>query len=276
MNYLMDSPREAARIRAKTSGVLIRHQLDWAELRAAESFVDFGCASGEVLREVAPIAAPAEVVGIDASNDMLDCARRESDRQGFDNVVYRRAEIAEVGSSGLPGNRYDHAWSRFLLEYHSQPIAAISEMVRVVRPGGRVTLIDIEGNCVWHSPLPAALASELDEVVADLREVGFDPHAGRHLRHHAKLAGLEHVRETIEPYHYVVGAPGPATAAAWRLKIETLRDNYVGVLFPDKASKAAVFDEFLDFLMDEDSMTWSLLHLVQGVKPDQAMRGARS
>ena len=49
MSYLLESPGEPARIRAKTEALLIRHHLDWAGLEHGESFVDFGCASGEVI-----------------------------------------------------------------------------------------------------------------------------------------------------------------------------------------------------------------------------------
>jgi len=268
MIYIMDSPSEAARIRGKTSRLLIRHHLDWIGLRRGESFVDFGCASGEVVREAAALVGFGEVLGVDASADMIDCARAEARRQGLESIAYHQAEVGGVGSSGLPGDRYDHAWARFFLEYHPQPLAAVAEMARVVRPGGRVNLIDIDGNCLWHFPLPPPLSAELDEIAADLRTLGFDPGVGRRLRQYAEAVGLARVREAVEPYHYIVGAPDPLAAAAWRLKVETLRDNYVTRLFPHKASKASVFDELLSFILDEGTMTWSLLHLVQGVKPE--------
>jgi len=266
MTYLMDAPTEAARIRGKTSRLLIRHHLDWIGLAPGESFVDFGCATGEVLREAAALVGPAEVLGIDASADMLECARVEARRQGVENIAYHQAEVTRMGSSRLPSNRYDHAWTRFFLEYQPKPVAAVSEMARVVRTGGRVNLIDIDGNCLWH--FPSTLSAELDEIAADLRTLGFDPHIGRRLGAYAEAAGLVDVRESVEPYHYIVGAPDAASAAAWRLKIETLRDNYVTQLFPHKASKASVFDDLLRFLLDEGTMTWSLLHLVQATKPD--------
>jgi hypothetical protein len=78
----------------------------------------------------------------------------------------------------------------------------------------------------------------------------------------------DRVREEIEPYHRIVGAPDAATAAAWRSKLKIIRESYVTRLFPHKAGKAWVFDAFLEFLLDPDTMTWSLLHLVQGTKPN--------
>jgi hypothetical protein len=77
------------------------------------------------------------------------------------------------------------------------------------------------------------------------------------------------VRESVEPHHFVVGAPDPRAAAAWRVKVDTIRDNYVRRLFPQKAHKAHFFDAFLEFILRPDTMTWSVLHLVQGTKPER-------
>jgi hypothetical protein len=47
-----------------------------------------------------------------------------------------------------------------------------------------------------------------------------------------------------------------------------IRKNYSERLFPQKAKRMdAVFDRLLDFILDADTMTWSLIHLVQGTKP---------
>jgi len=265
--YIMDSPQEGRRISAKTRSVVVRHHLDWAGLRAGDSFVDFGCATGEVPAAVARLDPRARVLGLDAHEGRLAAARAACARDGLVNVSFAAAQLAGPGSSGLPDDGFDHAWTRFFLEYHPTPVDVVREMARVVRPGGVVTLIDVEGNCVWHHGMDADLHRELDEVIGDLAATGFDPNAGRKLAGYARAAGLVDVRASVEPQHFVVGTPDPDTAAAWRAKVEIIRDNYVSRLCPHKAHKADVFDALLDFLMRPDTMTWSLLHLVQGTKP---------
>ena len=265
--YIMESEREAERLALKTDPDLVRRHLVWSRLGVGESFVDMGCGSGEVVAAACELNGGAPVLGIDADERRLAHARATCQRHGTTTARFLAARIGAPGSSGLEDETFDHAWARFFLEYHPSPARAVGEMVRVVRREGRVTLIDIEGNCTWHAGMDPALRRELDAIIADLATTGFDPDAGRKLTHYATEAGLVRLRHTIERYHRVIGAPDAPTAAAWRRKIETIRDNYVEWLFPHKAHKRWVFDALLKFLMREDTMTWSLVHLVQGTKP---------
>lgn len=266
MTYIMEHDAEADRIRFKTNLLLVRHQLDWVGLRRGQSLIDVGCASGEVIREAAWIAAPAAVVGVDGDPAMLEFARAESDRLELNNIRYVHAWVTGLGSIPVADSSFDHAWTRFFLEYLKDPLGSIREMARIVRPGGKVSLIDLDGNCIWHYPLPVEMQCDLDEVIEDLASTGFDPHIGRKLKALAGEAGLVDIRESVEPYHHIIGRPDERTAEAWRRKVAGIKGNYLK-LFPNKAHKADFFDAFMKFFMRDDTMTWSLLHLVQGTKP---------
>jgi len=268
----MQHAAEGERIRAKCDPLVLRHHLDWARLEVGDAFVDFGCASGEAVREAARRVGPGSVTGVDANPHILRFARAESERQRLDRVRYRQAWIDGLGSSGLESDSQDHAWARFFLEYHSDPLSAVREMTRVIRPGGKVTLIDIDGNCIWHHPLPDQLERRLADVLADLRRVGFDPRIGTKLAGLARRAGLVDVRESIEPHHRIVGAPDEASARAWTRKLLTLKRIYLQQLPVEEAEKADALDDLLAFVLSGETMTWSLLYLVQGRKPPAAAR----
>jgi ubiquinone/menaquinone biosynthesis C-methylase UbiE len=269
MRYIMDGEREAQRLLFKTDPALVRRHLAWSGLAPGDSFVDFGCGTGEVEVAAHEINRGSAVLGIDADLGRLAQARRACQRAGASDVQFLAARVAGPGSSGLRDGGFDHSWARFFLEYQPFPDQVIREMARIVRPGGKVTLIDIEGNCTWHAGMDPALRRELDAIFADLATTGFDPDAGRKLPAYASHAGLVGIRHAKEHYHRIIGRPDARTAAAWQLKVETIRDNYVERLFPLKADKRWVFDAFLEFLLSEDTMTWSVVHLVQGAKPSR-------
>jgi SAM-dependent methyltransferase len=270
--YIMEGAGETERLRLKTEQLLVCRHLDWAGLRPGESFVDFGCGSGDGVLAAARRCLTAPVVGVDRSEQRLDDVRRRALDEGLANVHVHAAFISGPGSSNLADATYDHAWARFFLEYQPEPVSVVVEMSRSVRPGGRITLIDIEGNGVWHYGMDSALQAGVAEVVADLGRTGFDPHVGRRLPAVAAQAELVDVRHEIEPYHRIVGRPDERTMAAWRGKVAGLRANYLDHLFPENTHLAWVFDAYLEFLEREDTMTWSLLHLVQGTVP--SVRGA--
>jgi ubiquinone/menaquinone biosynthesis C-methylase UbiE len=265
--YIMGLPSEPQRIRTKTNMILVDHHLTWAGVRRGDSFVDFGCASGEVVRAAAGLVGDGEVVGIDADERMLEYAAAESQRTGLANVSYRRVKIGGVGSTGLPDAHFDHAWTRFFLEYMADPVGVVREMARVVRPGGRVTLIDLDGNVLWHHPLPLQLATDLEIAMAGLATTGFDPRAGSRLREYAQVAGLVDVRQQVEPYHWIVGRPDRPTSEAWTVKLGTIKQTYSSRVSQHGSLREEFFDDLLSFILADDTMTWSLAYLVQGTRP---------
>lgn len=267
-HYIMQHSDEPERIRTKTSLLLIRHHLDWMGFKAGESMVDFGCATGEVVREACVQSDGGLIVGLDADPVMLESARRATPSTRFSNVEYRQARIGGIGSTALTEASFDHAWSRFFLEYQKDVVSIVREMSRVVKPGGKVNLIDLSGNCVWHFPLQEQLRNRLNEVLADLHTTGFDPHVGAKLQQYARDAGLVDIRESVEPYHRIVGRPDPDTAEQWRRKLLGLKHTYSTKLFPEKKHLHGFFDDMLEFIMSSDTMSWSNLHLVQGTRPE--------
>ena len=277
MPYIMDGKGETERLAFKTDPARIQRHLAWTGLRPGQSFVDIGCGTGDVAAAAAHINGAAPVIGIDAAESRLAHARNACDQQSLLNAQFHLARVDGLGSSGFADDQFDHAWTRFFLEYHPAPLVVVREMTRIVRPGGKVTLIDIEGNGTWHKGMAPGLRRELDEIIADLATTGFDPDSGRKLAGFAKEAGLANIRHAVEPYHRINGRPSARSIGAWQRKIEGIRDNYTTWLFPHKAHKAWVFDAFLGFLSQEETSTWSVLHLVQGTKPDLAspMRSRR-
>jgi demethylmenaquinone methyltransferase/2-methoxy-6-polyprenyl-1,4-benzoquinol methylase len=86
------------------------------------------------------------VVGFDQSADMLRIART---RDGvFETIVEGRAERLPFTSAS-----FDHLTFTYLLRYVDDPAATVKELARVVKPGGRVAMVEfgVPGG-LWHPP----------------------------------------------------------------------------------------------------------------------------
>lgn len=138
-----------------------------ADLRPGERVLDLACGTGIVTREVAPAVGPeGRVVGIDASADMLDVARRQPIPQGA-AVEWRQGDAASLD---LPDGAVDVVLCQQGLQFFTDRAAAAREMRRVVADDGRVVLSVWQG--IEHHPLlaasTAAVAHHLDAPPAAL------------------------------------------------------------------------------------------------------------
>ena len=98
---------------------------------------DLGCGTGQMTAALAPFVR--RVIAVDASAAMLQAAKRRL--QGFDNVELRRGEL-----EGLPIDdaRLDAATMALVLHHLPEPERAIAEVARVLKPGGRALVLDMQ------------------------------------------------------------------------------------------------------------------------------------
>jgi ArsR family transcriptional regulator len=97
---------------------------------------DLGCGTGQLTETVAPYVK--RVVSVDASPDMLDAARQRLG--GARNVDLRQGELESLP---IEAAELDAAMLSLVLHYSPSPARALSEVGRVLRPGGRVLVVDM-------------------------------------------------------------------------------------------------------------------------------------
>lgn len=140
---------------------------------------DLGCGTGSLSATLAPFVA--RVVAVDASAPMLDAARERLGSlvippTGVTGVprAQRGVELRQGELEALPiaDGELDAALLSLVLHYVPDPARAIAEAARVVRPGGRVLLVDMLPHArdeyrqsmghVWHGFTPAQVTQWLD------------------------------------------------------------------------------------------------------------------
>ena len=98
---------------------------------------DLGCGTGQATAALAPFVA--RVIAVDASAAMLQAAKKRL--QGLDNVDLRRGELEALP---IDEGRLDAATLMLVLHYVPEPERALAEVARVLKPHGRLIIVDMQ------------------------------------------------------------------------------------------------------------------------------------
>jgi ubiquinone/menaquinone biosynthesis C-methylase UbiE len=131
---------------------------------AGEIVLDAACGVGSVAVEVAHAVGPdGRVLGVDLSGKMVDAARRRAEERGLSNVEFMRMDAEELA---LPSASFDLALCALGLPYMPDPERAVSELRRILRPGGRIALSvwGERARCGWSALFPIVDAEVATDV----------------------------------------------------------------------------------------------------------------
>lgn len=127
------------RLSDRFSAPLARRLLEAAEVGLGDHVLDVGTGTGAVAFPAAARVGPeGTVLGIDISEEMLATARGKAARMLEPGHVTFR--IMDAQALALPDASFDVAVSLFAVHHLPDPLAALREMHRVVRPGGRLAV----------------------------------------------------------------------------------------------------------------------------------------
>jgi len=114
---------------------------EFAKIKEGDVVVDLGSGAGNdcfVARK--QTGAAGKVIGIDFTPAMIDKARQNADKLGFNNVEFRQGDIENMP---LTSNVADVVISNCVLNLVPNKTAVINEIFRVLKPGGHFSISDV-------------------------------------------------------------------------------------------------------------------------------------
>jgi len=148
-----------------------RQMLARAELRPGERALDVDCGTGTLLVALGRAHPQVEAVGLDPDPKALARAERKLRRQGLAPRLVR----GSADALGFEGGSFDCVLSSFMFHHLDATAQSgmLGEVHRVLRPGGRLELMDFEGRPRQRARWRLGEAGEASGVLASMREVGF-------------------------------------------------------------------------------------------------------
>jgi arsenite methyltransferase len=112
-----------------------------AELQEGEVVLDLGSGGGiDVILSARRVGPTGLAYGLDMTDEMLELAQRNAAEAGVRNAVFVKGEIERIP---LPANAVDVVISNCVINLSVDKPAALAEIGRVVKPGGRVGISDV-------------------------------------------------------------------------------------------------------------------------------------
>ena len=228
-------PRENVRLQDQATTLVDLLHSDTA-FPAGSRVLEAGCGVGAQTVTLATNSPGASIVAIDVSAASVAEAERKVRAAGLTNVRFQQADVFHLP---YDPQSFDHVFVCFVLEHLKEPVAALQELRRHLRPGGTITVIEGDhGSAYFHPDSRAARAAIRCQVELQSR-AGGNALVGRSLYPLLVAAGYSEVR--VSPRMVYVDSSKPElvdgfTRRTFTAMIEGVRQSAIGERIIDPAT----------------------------------------
>jgi SAM-dependent methyltransferase len=197
-------------------------------LQPGQSLLDVGCGPGTITADFALLVAPGEVVGLDASPEVVEQARTRSDGLGTTNL---RFEVGDLFALEYPEASFDVVHLHQVLQHLDDPVGALVSLRRVLRPDGVLAARDSDYAAFTWAPPDPLLDRWRELYLAVTARNGHDARIGPRLLEHAHAAGFIDVTVSSSTWTYA----DPDARAWW------------GALWADRIRYSRVAEQAMEY-----------------------------
>ncbi len=200
----------ASRTAENSAAYLIPH------LTHGLSVLDVGSGPGTITADFARLVAPGKVLGIDRAPDVVAAATALAREQHLANLSF---DTGDVYNLDFPDDTFDVVHAHQVLQHLTDPVAALTQMRRVCKPGGTVAVRDADYRGMFWYPQPPEMDEWMDLYQRVARHNQAEPDAGRRLVHWAMEAGFTDITPSSANWLYATAEERAWLAGVWSERV---------------------------------------------------------
>jgi len=197
--------------------------LEQGERLDGKKFLDLGCGGGNMSRNAARLVGDkGNVTAIDFDAEILSLAQKQAGEEGIRNISFRSMDAYELDYDST----FDIVYSRFLLSHLTDPAKVLSNMLRALRPGGRLLIEDIDFSGHFCFPPSKGFDLYLHYFTTAARNNHQNPDIGLSLFKLFNDAGVGNVQyDVIQPVHNTGAGKWMAYYTMDKIKDAVIKQN---------------------------------------------------
>ena len=215
-----------------------------AHLSPGDDLVDVGCGPGTITLDLARRVAPGRVVGVDSASAVVDQATDRATHEGVGNVTFMHGDAYALPADDAS---FDVAHAHQVLQHLGDPIAALVETRRVLRPGGLLAVRDSDYAAFAWAPTDERLDRWLQIYHGITQRNGAQADAGRWLPHWVASAGFVDVTTSSSTWTFA----DPESRAWWgglwadRVRASSFHEQAIAYQLSDAAELEDIAGAFI-------------------------------
>ncbi len=180
------------------------------------SLLDVGCGPGTITADFAKILSNGRVVGLDSADSVIAEASGQSDLPSNCTFV-----TGDVYALQFDDSTFDVIHAHQVLQHLVDPVAALREIYRVLKPGGIIALRECDYQAFLWAPADPVLSRWLELYHAVAKRNGAEPDAGRYMLTWAHAAGLSNIRLSGSLWFFADDASRAWWGGSWAERVES-------------------------------------------------------
>jgi len=222
-------------------------------LGEGDALLDCGCGPGTITIDLARLVTPGITIGIDLSSDVIETARTNARDAGVEGLDF---EVGNVYDLRFEDATFDVAFAHQVLQHLTDPVAALVEVRRVLRPGGVLAVRDADFSAFAWYPLDERLTRWMELYHQITRVNGAQADAGRRLVSWVHRAGFRVESATSSNWTFHTPEERRWWGQLWADRVRHSQFAVQGVEYEltTKDELDAIADAFIEWTTNDDGV----------------------